>query len=57
MQMRCACTELTLGLKKAARSGEKDLWYVQSAIDAMIVSDTVQCANVALQTNKMVTYT
>jgi hypothetical protein len=40
--MRCICTEVTLGLNKAARSGEKDLWHVQSAIDAMTVSDTVQ---------------
>ena len=39
MQTRCVCTEVTLGLKEAARSREKDLWHVQRAINAVLVSD------------------
>jgi hypothetical protein len=45
MQTRCACTEVTLGLKEATRSGEKGPGHVQRAINAMAASDT-ECANV-----------
>jgi hypothetical protein len=49
MQMRCVCTEVTLGLKEATRSG------VQSDINASAeLSDSVtyKCANVALITQQ-----
>jgi hypothetical protein len=50
MQMRCACTEVTLGLKEATRRGENDRRHAQSAIDATVVSDTVQGVDARLIT-------
>ena len=48
MQMRCACTEIILGLKEATRSGEKERWNVQSTIKTMGVATLYKCANAAL---------
>ena len=47
MQMRYACTEVTLGLKEAARSRVKDPWHVQSAmVDGRVTP--YKCANVPI---------